>query len=184
MTKDFHETDMQTGAEFAEQYTKAEAIRLVVIGTLAGALVVVVSKAWLFPSLREFVAAAPCTTVFGIQGLTVLWYGLFVGMPLSTAMLVGAIFGWRGYKILRDERFPPLREKVGRPTRIRKGAQARLIAYLHLAAFLPLLALAVWGAFQAAEMTEMTRPKVGVCAPDTAAGKIVPQTGTAMRPAP
>jgi hypothetical protein len=59
MAKDFHETNMQTESEFAEQYTKAEAIRLVVIGTLAGALVVIASKAWLFPSFREFVIAAP-----------------------------------------------------------------------------------------------------------------------------
>lgn len=174
---------MQTESEFAEQYTKAEAIRIVVIGTLAGALVVVASKAWLFPSFREFAAAAPCTTVFGIQGLTVLWYGLFVGIPLHVAILVAAIFGWRGYKILSDGRFPPLKEKVSRPTRIRKGSQARLIGYLHLAAFFPPLALAAWGAFQAAEMTEMTRPKVGVCTPDTAAGKVAPQA-TAARSAP
>ncbi len=175
---------MQTEPEFAEQYTKAEAIRIVIIGTLAGALVVVASKAWLFPWFREFVAAAPCITVFGIQGLTVLWYGVFVGIPLHAAILVAALFGWRGYKILRDDRFPPLKEKVSRPTRIRKGSQARLIGYLHLAAFLPPLALAVWGAFQAAKMTEMTRPKIGVCTPSPMAEKIAPQAETVTRPAP
>lgn len=175
MTKDFHENNMQTESEFAEQYTKAEAIRFVVIGTLVGALVVIASKAWLFPWFREFVATAPCTTVFGIPGLTVLWNGVFVGIPLHVAILVAAIFGWRGYKILRDDRFPPLKEKVSRPTRIRKGSRARLIGYLHLAACLPPLALAIWGVFQAAGMTEMTRPKAGVCTPNPAAEKVAPQ---------
>lgn len=158
---------MPTEPEFAEEHTPAERIRFVVIGTLIGALVVISSKAWLFPWIREFATSAPCRTVFGIEGLTVLWYALFVGLPLQAAVLVAATFGWRGYKILRDDQFPPAKEKVYRQTRIRRGSKAKRIGYLHLAAFLPLLALTLWGGFQAAELSRTTRPNVGSCAANT-----------------
>jgi hypothetical protein len=45
------------------------------------------------------------------------------------------------------------------------------------------LAMTVWGAFQAAKMTEMTHPEVAVCTPEAAAEKVAPQA-TARRPAP
>jgi len=166
---------MHTQPEFAEEHTQAERIRFVVIGTLTGALVVFSSKAWLFPWFREFAAAAPCRTVFGIEGVTVLWYGLFVGLPLHAAVLVAATFGRRGYKVLRDGQFPPAKEKVYRQTKIRRGSKAKRIGYLHLSAFLPLLALTVWGGFQAAEMSRTTRPKVGTCAANTAVSSDAPQ---------
>lgn len=144
--------------EFAEPYTKEDAIRIVVIGTLAGAAVVILGKSWLFPSLKEFATTAPCRAVWGIDGMTVLWYGLFVGLPLLAALLTLATLGWRGYKIFRDGQFPPLKEKVARPTRIRRGRKARLIGYLHLCACLPLLALSVWGYFQAEELLQRPIP--------------------------
>ena len=159
--------------EFAEinVKTKAEAIRFVVWGALAGGLVIVVSETWLFPWLGEFAESAPCRQVMGIAGDTVLAYGLFVGIPLHVAILVMAIFGWRGYKILRDGQFPPFKEKVFRPTRIQRGLKARLIGYLHISACLPLLALSVWGVFQAEKMIHAFPPTPGSCTPMPGGGE-------------
>lgn len=155
---------MQPEPEFAEQYTKAEAIRIVVMGTLAGALIIIFSKAWLFPWIREFAISAPCRKVWGIEGLTVLWYGVFVGLPLFNAILIMPTLGWLGYKILRDGQFPPANVKVFRPTKIRRGPKAKLIGYMHILVCLPLLALSIWGGFQAEKMTKTMRPKAGMCA--------------------
>lgn len=138
-----------TQPEFAEQYTKAESIRIVVLGTIAGAAVIFLGKAWLFPAISEFARTAHCRTLFGFDGVAVLWYSLFVGLPLHAAVLLLATVGWRGYKTIRDGQFPPQREKVTRPTRIRRGLAARRIGYLHLIACVPLFALAVWGYYQA-----------------------------------
>lgn len=154
---------MRPDTEFAEEYTKTERIRFVVVGTLFGAIAVILSKTFLFPWIKEFAVSAPCRKVFGIEGLTVLWYGLFVGIPLNATLLVGIAFGWSGYKILRDSQFPPDKEKVYRPTKILRGPKARLIGYMYLSAFLPFLALTVWGSFQADEMSRTKQPKVGVC---------------------
>lgn len=159
---------MNTEAEFAEEHTRAARIRFVVIGILIGALVVISSKTWLFPWFGEFAKSAPCRTVFGIQGVTVLWYGMFVGIPLHVLVLFGAPVAWRGYRVLRDGQFPPIKEKVYRPTKIQRGAKAKLIGYLHLSVFLPLLAFTIWGRFQAAEMSRTRRPKVEACSADKA----------------
>lgn len=153
--------------EFAEEYSRAERVRLAVILALIGAAAVLSANAWLFPWIRELAASAPCRTVFGLDGLTFLSYFVFVGVPLHAAALVGAIFGWRGYKTLRDGQFPPAKEKVLRPTRIRRGDAARRIGYLHLFAFVPFIALATWGNFQAREIAGAARANTYVCAEET-----------------
>jgi hypothetical protein len=145
-----------------------------VIGTLAGALIIIFSKAWLFPWIREFAISAPCRKIWGIEGLTVLWYGVFVGLPLFNALLIIATLGWRGYKILRDGQFPPIKEKVSRPIRIRRGSRAKLIGYMHMSLCLPLLALAIWGGFQAEELATTMRPKAGACAASPAVERNAP----------
>ncbi|HLD68781.1 MAG TPA: hypothetical protein VJA19_22415 [Pseudomonas sp.] len=150
--------------EFAPEYSRVERIRLVLGGTLAGALLVYGAQTWLFPGIKAFATLAPCRQVLGIDGLTVLWYGLFVGLPLHVAVLMLLTFGWQGYKVLRDGQFPAAGTKVYRPTRIRRGRKARLIGYLHLAAVLPCLLLAGWGAPQAEALSTSLRPPAGFCA--------------------
>lgn len=164
--------------EFAEQYTKSERIRYVAGGAAIGALVIAFGKLWLFPFLGS-VAVSPCDKVLGVPSHVALWYGLFVGIPLGQVILVICTFGSRGYKILRDGQVPPLREKVFRPTRIARGQKAKVLGLLHVVAFTPFAALAIWGAGQAAVLstqgqlkpcTETASPaierdvKVSVCA--------------------
>lgn len=154
---------MQTETVFAQEYTAAERLRILLIGAVAGAGVIFAAKTWVLPWFQAFVSNAPCRTLFGVNGLTVLWYGLFVGIPLHVALLAMLVFGWRGYKTLRDRQYPPAKEKVLRPTKIRTGQRARLIAYLHFSAFIPFLALAIWGGFQADQMSGTVMPKNTVC---------------------
>lgn len=158
---------MPSEPEFAELRTPAERLRIFIICLLTGILVTYLSKTWLFPSINEFAASAPCRKVLGIEGLTVLWYGLFVGVPLHGAILIAAVMGWRGYKILRDGQYPPLKEKVYKPTRILRGAPAKFKGYMHLLAPLPLLAMSIWGIFQAEEYSKTMRPKASTCAAAT-----------------
>jgi hypothetical protein len=143
---------MHNDPEFAEEYTSAERARFVAVGVAVGAAIVVAGKLWFFPWLGQFVASAPCRSVLGISGLAVLFYGLFVGLPLSSAILVSATVGRRGYKILKGNRVPPVGEKVFRTTRIERGAKATVFGYAHVLACTPLIALAIWGYFQAGEL--------------------------------
>ena len=152
--------------EFAPEYTKGERVRFVALGALAGAAVISVCQLWFFPWLRDFSASAPCRSFFGVNGIVLLMYGMFVGVPLLAAVLVGALVSRRGYKILRQGRVPPRGEKVFRPTPVQTGAKARWSGYMQLLSVVPLLGLTVWGAFQAQSLVANAAGTPVKCVPN------------------
>lgn len=152
--------------EFAPEYTTAERIRFAVLGIVAGAVLVAGCQLWFFPWLREFAASAQCRSVFGVKGTAVLFYGVFVGIPLQAAVVLAAVAGRRGYMILREGRVPPSGEKVFRRTRIQRGARAKLSGYMQLFSAAPLLALAVWGSSQAGSLHAQAEAGRRECGPD------------------
>lgn len=147
-----------TDPEFAEEHSLPDKIRLLVTYLAVGAAAVFAAKTWLFPAIREFAGSAPCREVLGIPGVNVLFYGLFVAMPLSFALIVGLTMGRRGYRILRDGQVPPVGEKVFRPTRIERGTKAKRMGYVHLLAPLLLIAIAAWGLPQASRLIDSVHP--------------------------
>lgn len=140
--------------EYAPEYSLAERVRFAVFGLAAGALVVAVCQLWLFPQLREFSTSAHCRSVFGFSGTAVLFHGVFVGLPLLAALLVGVLVGRRGVKVLRQGRLPPSGEKVFRRTPVIRGVKAKAIGYVQLIAAVPLLGLAIWGTFEARALVD------------------------------
>lgn len=142
--------------EFAAEYTPAQKIRLLVFYLFAGGATVLLSEGWLFPAISLFAASAHCREVFGFPGLTVLFYGLFVGIPLFFALVASLTISRRGYRILRDGQSPPIDEKVLRPTRIVRGSKAKLTGYFQLLSPLPLLAFAAWGLLQANQLSAIS----------------------------
>jgi hypothetical protein len=144
--------------EFAEEHSLPDKVRLILIYLATGAAAVFAAKAWLFPAIREFAGLAPCREVLGIPGVNVLFYGLFVGMPLTFALVVGLTMGRRGYRILRDGQVPPVGEKVFRPTRVERGRKARWMGYVHLLAPLLLIGIAAWGLPQASRLIASVHP--------------------------
>ncbi|NHZ94962.1 hypothetical protein [Massilia sp. CCM 8734] len=143
---------MQHTNEFAEQYTRAERRRLALLILTAGAALLVVTKLWFFPWLAAFAASAECREIGGVNGVKLVFYGVFVGMPLLLALVLGAILGVPGYKSLRSGQFPAAGVKVWRPMRIRRGRRATLIGAACLLLTLLPLVLAAWGWFQAGAM--------------------------------
>ena len=156
---------MNDAAEFAQEYSKAERVGFLVFGISAGAALLLASKFWLLPWLRVFAASAPCREVMGVSGVTVLWYGLFVGVPLFGAAVVGITMSYRGYRVLRDGQLPPVGDKVFRPTRIKRGGAAKMAGYAYLLAFVPFLMLAIWGSGQAGTLSKQPLPQRSQCPP-------------------
>lgn len=150
MNTDFSGPAATDSAEYADEYTAAERMRIVVVGLVAGGAIVAAGKLWLFPWIRAFSASANCQSVLGVPGTTVLGHGLFVGLPLLAGLVILATLGRRGLRILREGRVPPSREKVFRPTRIKRGSRARAIGTLQVLAATPMLALSIWGTSEAA----------------------------------
>ncbi|MBB2484384.1 hypothetical protein H5407_04000 [Mitsuaria sp. WAJ17] len=135
--------------EYAPEYTPAERVRWLAVCLVAGGAVVLVGQGWFFPLLRDFAQFAGCRRVAGISGTALLTYGAFVGVPLLSACTIGGLMGVRGYRILRQGRTPPCGEKVFRRTAVVRGFKARAQGWVQVLAATPLLALALWGAFQA-----------------------------------
>lgn len=154
---------MNRSPEFAEQYSTAERIRFVAFGTIAGVVLILLVKLWFFPWLREFASSAQCRTVLGSNGAEVLWYGVFVGLPLFAAVVVASTAGRRGFKIIRDGQVPPLGEKAFGKIQIRRGVRAKLVGYLHAIAFIPFIAISLWGGVQAATLSKQTQHKATGC---------------------
>jgi hypothetical protein len=164
-------------AEYAELYTTKQ--RLVFIAITLGLLLplMIVTDRVGFPALEGYAATAHCRELLGIPGTTVLIYALFVGLPLSGAVLVGVPLAWRGLRIIRDGQRPPRGVRVFKPTRIRRGAQARLAGYAHMLPLLFFIAVAIWGEGPAARMVA----DVEAVAADPEECARVTQTGSAMR---
>lgn len=150
-------------AEFAPEYSRAERIRMALWAVLGGGIAIAIVKLWLVPAISAFGINALCTDVFGYDGITVLFYGLFVGMPFLLGVLVVAILGTRGYKILRDGQAPYFGEKVLRPTRIQRGRKAKLNGALHFAACVPMLLLSLWGVPEVDRFIKASKTKPVKC---------------------
>ena len=161
---------MQASNEFAEPYTRAERIRFVVIGTIAGVVVILAGKYWLFPAVRTFAASASCRLVLGLPGEVVLGDSLFVGLPMLVSCVVASTIGRRGLRILRDGQVPPIGDKVLRPTRIVRGRRAVVAGYLHVLAVMLVLLMVPWGLRQARDFAVLTGPAVSRCAGSPHAG--------------
>jgi hypothetical protein len=150
--------------EYAPLYSRTERMRFVILGVASGVALICIGKYWLSHWFAQFVATAPCSSIFGMSAVVILWYGLFVALPLLAAILVGFALGMPGYRILRDGQAPPLNQKVFHPTRLRRGAVAQRIGYLQLLAFVPLLVIALWGSFQAASLVKQQTHQLSKCA--------------------
>jgi hypothetical protein len=163
---------MNQPPEFAEMYSTAERIKFIVRYIISGGAIFVVSKFYFFPWLTQFANTAHCRIVLGMDGRFVVWYGLFIGIPLSATLIVASTMGYRGYKVLRDGQAPPRGEKVFKPTRIVRGVKAKMIGYFQLLSFVPFLAFAIWGGFQAHTMSVAAQAKPNKCEDRPSSSKI------------
>src|SRR5690625_7946931 len=89
---------MKKQDEYAEEYSKRERIRFAAIAAAILLPLIVLTQAWLFPALREFVDKSYCYQVMGVSGTALLLYGLFVGMPLLVAAVIGLLLALRGFR--------------------------------------------------------------------------------------
>jgi H+/gluconate symporter-like permease len=123
-------------AQYAPTYTPRERVQFTAIALGVCLPLGIAAEVWGFPALRSFAETSYCHEWFGVNGTTVLMYGVFVGIPLGTGLLVGVPFALFGVRVIRDRQFPPSGQKVSRPTRIRRGQKATVTGW---ACQLPLL---------------------------------------------
>jgi uncharacterized membrane protein len=134
--------------EYAVEFTKRQKLIRILLAVLLGLFFVVTHNKWVFPFISWYAETAHCHKPLGYSGIAVLWYSLFVGMPLLCAFIIGVFTVPVGYKGIVQKQFPPKGMKVYKPTKIYRGWNAKLrsVSYLLVPTFFILFS--IWGYFQ------------------------------------
>ncbi len=139
--------------EYAEEYPKTEKYKRVFLFILLGGLCVIINEKWFLPFLNWYVDTVYCHQPFGYSGISVLWYSLFVGIPLLVVLL-SIPYDFICIRAIRQQQFPPQGMKVYKPTKIRRGWQANAQALFFLLITFCFIVFSVWGYFEAGKMPQ------------------------------
>jgi len=116
--------------EFAPQYSPKERWRRLLVHGVLAALTAGAIYWWVWPHYQSYSADAPCQTIFGIPGSTILIYGVFVGAPLAAAILIVLLTARQSIETFATRRYPPPNRKVYGRVKIKKGWQAIAFALI------------------------------------------------------
>lgn len=148
----------EKGADYSPEYTKKERV-IILLKTFSWAIpLFLATKFWFFEWLSEYAENANCYNYGDINGVHLVFYGLFLFMPLSFAVILFLIEGKRSIKIIRLGQNPLPNEKLFEPTRYKYGLAAIIQPVGMFSIMLFLIGLAVWGGYQAYELTKDIEP--------------------------
>ncbi|WP_372635739.1 hypothetical protein [Alcanivorax jadensis] len=150
-------------AEWAPQYSKAERIRLLLFHAAWAVPLFLLTEFFFFPWFERYLETAHCHRYGAFNGLELVLYGLFIGLPLGLALLVLAIEGRHSFQILRLGQLPLPGEKVFRPTRYVYGHRARIKPLIFFLLVVFLCGVSVQGFFWADAMIGELSPDVSRC---------------------
>ncbi len=137
---------------YAPLYSRRERIRLALKLAIIFIPLFLLAHYWFVPWVGEYARYANCYRYGEYNGVEVLMHGVFVGIPLSTALLVALLLGPRSLRIIRAGQDPLPGEKVLRQTRYRYGKMAWLTPIVMVLFVLLFIGIALWGAAQAKQI--------------------------------
>ena len=149
---------VEDGAKYAEQYTTRERVRLVAIALGVVLPLMGVAELWALPALEEFAEASYCYEWYGVSGTAVLIYGVFVGLPVLGALIIGMPEAYYGIRMIRTKQNPPPGTKVMTRTKIRRGRRAVAVGYANLLPLVFFVGLAIWSEGQAEKILSGFQP--------------------------
>ncbi len=136
-------------------YTKDEKIKLIVKHALWLIPFVIFMQLWGFQYIEDYSTNAYCKKYGSFTGLHVVFYGLFIGLPLLSALVYFYFMGLRSLKIIKLGQDPLPNEKVFTKTKYIYGKKAKFKAYAILGIILFLLGLSTQGYFWAKDTIEI-----------------------------
>ena len=142
---------------FAPEYTKRERITLVIKYLSIGLPMLAFFEYWFFPRMGAFGEVAHCYDFGLFNGVELLFYGVFVGLPLSLAVMLLAFECKRLMLVFKHKQAPPPGYKVFKPTEYKYGNKALFQPVLFLMLLSGLLLLSAHGVGSAKEIIESTK---------------------------
>ena len=116
------------------------------------------TELWLFDWLIKYSDNANCYYYGNITGVHLIMYGLFVGIPLSLAIILAACTARSSIGIIKLGQYPLPGEKVLRKTKYIYGRKAKMIPVVIFLIIGLLLIFSLWGAVQAYKITQNVKP--------------------------
>lgn len=144
--------------EFAPEYSKKERVTLLLKHMAWAVPLFVVTKYLFFPWLEVYSENAHCYSYGSITGIEVLFYGLFVGLPLLSAILLFLLEGPNCIKIIRLGQSPLPGQKVFKPTKYTYGFRAKLKPFFLFLTMAFFVGLSIKGVYSANQTINMVSP--------------------------
>jgi len=150
--------EKEKSVNYAPEYTKKERIIFVIKNMAWAILLFVFAEFWFFDWLSEYSKNANCYNYGDINGVHLVFYGLFVFMPLLFVVIIFFTVGQRSIKVFKMGQSPLPNERVFRPTKYKYGIAAKIQPIGLFSVILLLIGLSVWGGFQAHDLTKDIKP--------------------------
>jgi len=150
-------------SEYAPEYTKKERVVLVAKHMAWAIPLVAATKMWFFPWFGAYAERAHCYDYGYVTGTHLVFYFVFVAIPIGSALAIFSIEGVRSLKIIRLGQNPLPGEKVLRKTKYKYGVKAKIQPYIVLLVLVFLLGLGIKGIFWANDIIYDPNNKQLVC---------------------
>lgn len=141
-------------SEYAPEYTKKEIIEKVIKMSIWFIPLMLVTHFWFFDWFGKYVENAHCHQYGPITGVHLVFYWLFVGIPLFSFAVLALCEGNRSLKILKVGQNPLPNEKVYKKTKYKYGWKAKVHPVIILSSLCFLVLFSIWGANQAYVLTQ------------------------------
>lgn len=151
---------MTTGNnEFALEYSMRERVKLLFKYFLIFLPLFAVSKWWFFPWLTEYMEVAHCYSYGEITGIHLVFYGLFVGIPLFMFIFIFFTEGIKNIRVFKLGQHPLPGEKVFKPTKYTYGKAAKIKTLPVFFVLVVLLGFSVYGISAASNIISMVEKR-------------------------
>ncbi len=149
--------------EFAPEYSVRERIKLLINGLLIFIPLFAVTKWWFFPWFYEYLEVFHCFKYGEFTGPQLVFYGMFVGVPLSLLLFLFFTEGIKNIRVLKLGQYPLPGQKVFRPTKYTYGRMARIKTLPIILVLLALVWFIIYGVSAAGDIISMVEDKELVC---------------------
>lgn len=139
-------------SKYAPEYTKKERLFLLAKHMAWAIPLVLLTQFYFFPWFENYAEQAHCYAYGDLTGVHLVFYFVFVALPIGSALVLLAIEGPRAIKVLRLGQNPLPHEKVLRKTKYTYGRRAKVKPIIFLLLIVFMLALGVQGIYWANEM--------------------------------
>lgn len=145
--------------EFAPEYSTRERVKIICKYLLIFLPLFAATKWWFFPWFNEYVEVAHCYNYSEFTGTHLVFYGLFVGMPLF--LFLGLFFteGIKNIRVFSLGQHPLPGEKVFKATRYTYGRSAKIKSLPILFLLVAILGFSIYGFSAANDIISMVEQK-------------------------